>query len=162
MALLFKNLLFTVLVPGTVGVYVPLWITQGRAVGSGFPFAAACVLLVLGLSIYVSTVWSFAAYGRGTPAPIDAPRKLVVRGLYRFSRNPMYVGVLTVIVGWASLFRAPVLLLYAGGVGCCFQGFIVFYEEPHLAGLFGSQYADYREKVPRWLLRLSPRRSAAA
>lgn len=162
MALLLKNLLFTVLVPGTVGVYVPLWIAQGHATASGFALAAACVLLVLGASIYAFTVWDFATYGRGTPAPIDAPRKLVVRGLYRYSRNPMYVGVLTVIVGWASLFRAPVLLLYAGGIGCCFQGFIVLYEEPHLAALFGSQYAAYREKVPRWIPRLSLHRQDAA
>jgi len=153
MTLLLKNLVFTVLVPGTVAVYVPLWIGRGGSLASGLPLAAGLAVLVLGAAVYAWCVWEFATFGRGTPAPTDAPRKLVVRGLYRYTRNPMYVGVLTVILGWALLFRAAELVLYALAVGTCFHLFIVAYEEPHLAGTFGSQYHAYRSQVARWLPR---------
>ena len=160
MALLLKNVLFTMIVPGTVGVYVPVLLARGRPVASGFALAVAIAILALGAAIYAWTVWDFATFGRGTPAPIDAPKKLVVRGLYEYTRNPMYVGVLTVICGWAAIFQDPRLLLYAFIVGSCFHLFIVLYEERHLAGEFGSQYETYRGQVPRWLLR-APRASAA-
>lgn len=153
MALLLKNLLFTVLVPGTVAVYFPLLIARGHSVGSGFAVTISLVVLTLGAAIYAWCVWDFATFGRGTPAPIDAPKKLVVRGLYRYTRNPMYVGVLTVILGWATLFQAAYVLLYALMVGTCFHLFIVFYEEHHLAREFGSQYEAYRSRVGRWLPR---------
>ena len=153
MALLLKNLLFTVLVPGTVAVYIPLLIAQNRPFASGPMLALALAVLSLGAAIYAWCVWDFATFGRGTPAPIDAPKKLVVRGLYRHTRNPMYVGVLTVILGWAVFFRAPNLVLYALVVGTCFHLFIVLYEERHLAGEFGSQYEAYCSQVARWLPR---------
>ncbi len=156
MVLVLKNLLFTVLVPGTVAVYIPLSIAGGRSVGSGLTLATALAILALGTAIYAWCVWDFATFGRGTPAPIDAPKKLVVRGLYRYTRNPMYVGVLTVILGWAALFRAADLALYALVVGTCFHLFIVLYEERYLAREFGDQYEAYRSRVGRWLPR-SPR-----
>src|ERR1041384_7966988 len=87
-------------------------------------FGAGCLLLLVGASIYVWCVWDFATFGRGTPAPIDAPKRLVVRGLYHYTRNPMYTGVLTVILGWALLFQALPLVLYASIVATCFQSFI--------------------------------------
>ena len=156
MILLFKNLLFTLIVPGTVAVYVPLRIAQDRPFATGPAFGAGCLLLVVGASIYAWCVWDFATFGRGTPAPIDAPKKLVVRGLYRYIRNPMYKGVLTVILAWAVLFGAFELMLYALVVGTCFQLFIVFYEEPHLRAEFGSEYEGYCRRVARWLPRLRP------
>jgi protein-S-isoprenylcysteine O-methyltransferase Ste14 len=154
MVLLLKNLLFTVLVPGTVAVYVPLRIASGRSPDWGLGSPAAVALLLLGSVIYAWCVWDFAAFGRGTPAPIDAPKQLVVRGLYRYSRNPMYVGVLALILGWALLFRAASLLFYALAVAACFHLFVVFYEERHLLAEFGSRYRDYRAEVPRWLPRV--------
>ena len=160
MALLLKNLLFTVLVPGTVAVYVPLLVAQDRSAASGPALAIALAVLVLGAAIYAWCVWDFATFGRGTPAPIDAPKKLVVRGLYRYTRNPMYVGVLTVILGWAALFQAVNLVVHALVIGTCFHLFIVFYEERHLVQEFGSQYEAYRSRVPRWLP--SPQRGPAA
>jgi len=96
-------------------------------------------------------VWDFARFGRGTPAPIDAPKRLVTRGLYRYTRNPMYVGVLTVILGWAVLFRAWALVAYALAVWSCFHSFIILYEEPHLRAQFGKEYEEYRVRVSRWL-----------
>ena len=154
MILLLKNLLFTMVAPGTVAVYAPLLIVQNRSAASGPLFAAALALLVLGGGIYGWCVWDFAVFGRGTPAPIDAPKKLVVRGLYRYTRNPMYVGVLLVILGWAVLFRAATLVVYSLIVGTCFQLFIVLYEERHLQKEFGGGYDDYRGRVGRWLPRL--------
>jgi protein-S-isoprenylcysteine O-methyltransferase Ste14 len=149
--LVLKNLLFTVVVPGTVAVYVPLLIVRDQAAASRLWTAAAIILFLAGGSIYSWCVWDFASFGRGTPAPIDAPKKLVARGLYRYSRNPMYVGVLTTILGWATLFKAPRLLVYALCVGLCFHLFVVLYEEPHLQELFGGSYEDYRARVGRWL-----------
>jgi protein-S-isoprenylcysteine O-methyltransferase Ste14 len=156
MGLLLRNLLFTLLVPGTVAVGVPLLLAGDRRPASGPGLALACVLLATGAGIYAWTVWDFAAYGRGTPAPVDAPRRLVVRGLYRFTRNPMYLGVLCVILGQALLLRAWGLALYAAGVATAFHLFIVLYEEPHLRRRFGPAYEAYRARVPRWLPRPRP------
>ncbi len=89
--------------------------------------------------------------------PSDAPKKLVVRGLYRYTRNPMYVGVLTVLLGWAAMFRGTTLLLYAFCVGICFHLFVVLYEERRLGQQFGAEYHDYCEKVGRWLPRFRRR-----
>jgi protein-S-isoprenylcysteine O-methyltransferase Ste14 len=160
MVLLLKNLLFTSVVPGTVAVYVPLLIAQDCAAASGSLFAVALAVLALGSAIYAWCVWDFAIVSRGTPAPIDAPKQLVVRGLYRYIRNPMYVGVLLVILGWAVLFRARALVLYALLVGTCFHLFIVLYEERHLQKEFGAEYAAYRRRVGRWLPRFRRRATA--
>jgi protein-S-isoprenylcysteine O-methyltransferase Ste14 len=158
--LFLKNLLFTLVAPGTVAVLVP-WLFAGHeSPSSGRPLAIALVLFGLGGAIYAWCVWDFAWFGRGTPAPIDAPKKLVVRGLYRFTRNPMYLGVLTVIVAWAVLFQAASIAAYAILVGTCFHLFILFYEEPHLEREFGSEYSAYKSEVGRWLPRL-PRKPAA-
>lgn len=150
MLLLLKNLVFTVVVPGTVAGYIPWLIARGEPIGSLGCLLASLVLFTVGGMIYLWCVWDFASFGRGTPAPIDAPKRLVVRGLYRYTRNPMYVGVLTVIVGWTVLFQTLPLLLYALCVGSVFHLFVVFYEEPHLAQIFGTEYEQYRSRVGRW------------
>jgi protein-S-isoprenylcysteine O-methyltransferase Ste14 len=149
--LVLKNLLFTVIVPGTVGVYLPLLIAAQRTPAQGPWLALSVGLLLVGAGIYSWCIWDFASYGRGTPAPIDAPKRLVVRGLYRYCRNPMYLGVFTTIVGWAALFQQASLLAYALVVGLCFHLFVVLYEEPHLQRTFGSSYQEYRAQVGRWL-----------
>jgi protein-S-isoprenylcysteine O-methyltransferase Ste14 len=159
MTLLIKNLLFTLIVPGTVAVYLPLWIARGHSRASDGVLACAFLLFGLGGCIYAWCVWDFATFGRGTPAPIDAPRRLVVRGLYRYTRNPMYLGVLTVVLGWAVFFQTALLLIYALGVFGCFQLFILLYEEPHLRHEFGKEYEAYRGHVGRWLP--TPRREEA-
>ena len=76
-----------------------------------------------------------------------------MRGLYRYTRNPMYVGVLTVVVGWAVLFGATKLLIYGAVVATCFHSVVVFYEEPHLERVFGEEYVQYKRRVGRWLWR---------
>jgi protein-S-isoprenylcysteine O-methyltransferase Ste14 len=149
-----KNLLFTVLVPGTVAGYLPWFFTRGESFAWGAGTALALLLFAAGGAIYFWCLWDFASFGRGTPAPIDAPKRLVVRGLYRYTRNPMYVGVLTVILAWVVLFGALGLLVYAAGVGTCFQLFVVYYEEPQLRRAFGKSYDEYQARVGRWLPRI--------
>ena len=151
MVLFLKNLLFTLVVPGTVGVFLPLKIAEGKSSASGLVLGIAFAFFAIATAGYVWCVWDFAVFGRGTPAPIDPPKKLIVRGLYRYTRNPMYLGVFTAILGWAILFRTTTLLFYAMAVGVCCHLFIVFYEEPHLKRKFGKEYDDYRGQVNRWL-----------
>ena len=154
MRLFLKNLLFTLVVPGTVAVWLPLRLVRDLTPGS-LPWRVASLLcFAVGAAIYAWCVWDFATFGRGTPLPIDAPRRLVVRGLYRFTRNPMYLGVLTTVLGWAVRYRSAGIVVYALIVGLCFHGFVVLYEEPHLQRVFGPEYAAYRAKVGRWLPRL--------
>jgi protein-S-isoprenylcysteine O-methyltransferase Ste14 len=152
--LLLKNLLFTILVPGTVAVYVPLLITHNRThTTHPWLLLIGILLIASGAAIYTWTVWDFSSYGRGTPLPIDAPKKLVVRGLYRNVRNPMYIGVIMVILGWAYLFADGWLLLYTLGVGIVVHLFVLSYEEPKLKELFGEEYVTYQEEVGRWVPR---------
>jgi len=151
MILLLKNLAFSLLVPGTVAVLGPLLITKGVVDYGSWLVLLGLLLLFTGLAIYCWCVWDFATFGRATPAPIDAPKRLVVRGLYRCSRNPMYVGVLCVIFGWALFYAALGIFIYGVCVAACFQLFVVFYEEPLLQRLFGTEYGEYRSLVNRWL-----------
>lgn len=151
MILWFKNVLFTIVVPATVAVYVPLFLVQDASIGSLAVTLLGSTFVAAGSAIYLWCVWDFAAFGRGTPAPIDAPKKLVVRGLYRYTRNPMYVGVLTVIVGWAIVFQSLALVFYAVVVWAGFCAFILFYEERHLRRFFGTEYEAYCQRVSRWV-----------
>ncbi|MFZ2096829.1 MAG: isoprenylcysteine carboxylmethyltransferase family protein [Anaerolineales bacterium] len=154
MILFLKNLLFTIIFPGSVAVYIPLLIVHGRSITS-IPrlLGLGMLLLTIGAAIYLWTVWDFAISGKGTPLPIDAPKCLVVRGLYHYCRNPMYVGVLMVILGWGALFADGWLLVYACAVGVIVHLFVVFYEESRLLQLFGDEYESYRRTVDRWLPR---------
>ncbi len=161
MVLLLKNLLFTLLVPGTVALYVPALLVRGREPAAGAAPVVAVLLFAVGAATYTWCVWDFATAGRGTPAPIDAPRKLVVRGLYRFTRNPMYCGVACVVLGWSVLYLDGRLALYLVGAATCFHLVVVLYEEPHLGRVFGREYQAYRAGVGRWLPR-RPRRGGRA
>jgi protein-S-isoprenylcysteine O-methyltransferase Ste14 len=149
--LFLKNLLFTVFVPGIVAGYVPYLLTRNQVIHSGISRFFALIAFLIGVGIYLWCVWDFATFGRGTPAPIDAPKKLVVRGLYRYTRNPMYLGVLTTIIGWSILYHSLNVLLYALLVASFFNLMIFFYEEPHLRKAFGKEYNAYCSKVARWI-----------
>jgi len=151
--LLLKNLLFTALVPGTVAILVPLWLAGAREPAEGWLAALAVVLFALGAVLYAGCVWSFAHHGRGTPAPIDAPRRLVVSGPYRVVRNPMYVGVLAVLAGQACWWRSGVIAAYGAAIAVAFASFVRLYEEPHLRRTFGAEYERYAARVGRWLPR---------
>ncbi|HET9221067.1 MAG TPA: isoprenylcysteine carboxylmethyltransferase family protein [Roseiflexaceae bacterium] len=153
-----KTLLFTILVPGTVTVLIPGWLVDwdGLALAEGIGALRWIGLapLLVGAWFYLRCAWDFVVAGQGTPAPIDAPKHLVVRGLYRLVRNPMYVGVLLCIGGEALLFGSALLLIYAALLFLCFHMFITTYEEPTLQRLFGRSYEQYCAAVPRWLPRM--------
>ena len=100
MKLFLKTTLFTVVVPGTFAVLFPILLAGDRTAASGATLGLALFLFALGSSLYLRSAWDFAVFGRGTPAPIDAPKRLVTRGFYRYTRNnPMYVASLSVVVG---------------------------------------------------------------
>ncbi|KAA3605420.1 MAG: isoprenylcysteine carboxylmethyltransferase family protein [Planctomycetota bacterium] len=151
MKLLLKNLLFTILVPGSVAGWVP-WVLSGGGIPEApWRLAFGGLLFLFGGSIYFWCLLDFIRQGRATPFPLDAPKSLVIRGLYQYSRNPMYVGVLGVICGWVIWTGNLNLIFYAAAVFLMFQAFIFFYEEPHLRKEFGNDYLDYCRRVPRWL-----------
>ena len=112
------------------------------------------VLVVAGLAILIDSFRRFVVEGRGTPAPIEPPTELVVRGFYRHVRNPMYVANLAIVVGQALLLGRFILLGYAAFFWLLFTSFVVLYEEPKLARTFGASYAAYRARVPRWIPRV--------
>ncbi len=154
---IFKNLLFVIFVPGSVLLWVPyLLLAKDVPRPAGFLNWLAIAPCGLGAVILLKCAWDFAVVGLGTPAPIDPPKFLVVSGLYRFVRNPMYVGVGLVLSSEALLFSSPGLLEYALLVGIGFFLFVVAYEEPTLRRKFGTSYKAYCQAVPRWIPRLTP------
>ena len=155
--LFLKNLLFTIFVPGTVAVYVPVVVISHSAVEFSANVIAGGVLLLIGGSIYLWCLWDFAMAGRGTPLPLDPPKNLVVRGLYKYTRNPMYVGVVSAIFGWSLFFGSQSISIYGICVALFFHLMVVLFEEPILRHKFGSVYDEYCSNVSRWL----PLRKAA-
>jgi protein-S-isoprenylcysteine O-methyltransferase Ste14 len=154
---------FTLLYPGTATVLVPWlllsWSGDTLRLPLGALGAAGAIVLVLGLAVYAWCARDFAARGRGTGAPFDPPRALVVAGLYRVVRNPMYVGVVSIVLGEALLWRSWTLLAWAATLLAGFHLRVVTYEEPTLRRLFGDAFTRYCAAVPRWLPR-PPRRVA--
>jgi protein-S-isoprenylcysteine O-methyltransferase Ste14 len=152
--LLAESFAFTVLVPGTVTVWLP-WILLDGAVTVPGRWAAlqyaALPLIGAGVVVYGRCLRDFVVRGRGIPAPIDHPRRLVVRGLYRYVRNPMYLGVLCVLVGEAVFLASPVLAFYATAWLGIVHGVVMLYEEPALRRRFGAEYDRYTCSVRRWL-----------
>jgi protein-S-isoprenylcysteine O-methyltransferase Ste14 len=151
--------LFFIAAPGTVAGWIPYAITGWR-IGpplAGLPIGrvAGATLVALATVALIECFVRFALVGRGVPAPIAPTRTLVVSGLYRYCRNPMYVAVVTAIAGQALLFGSAALLGYAALMWLVFHVFVLAYEEPTLATQF-SNYANYRRHVPRWLPRLRP------
>ena len=148
------SILFFILAPGMVAGFIPLALLRtGTRIQIGFLSYLAFPLWIVGTVILVWCFWDFLAKGKGTPAPIDTPRELVVTGLYRYVRNPMYVGVLLVIIGHFLWFGFWNLLIYAVLVFLAFNAFVIFYEEPNLRQRFGAAYEEYRKRVPRWIPR---------
>jgi protein-S-isoprenylcysteine O-methyltransferase Ste14 len=166
MWLLFKNLLFTVLVPGFVVGWMPLVFLPRRArppAAWAAQHYAAVPLLLAGVGLYLVCLWYFGANGRGTPAPIDPPKKLVMRGPYRWVRNPMYLAVLLFVLGEAVFFLSLTVLLYAVCLASAFQIFVMLVEEPGLQRRFGAMYSDYCNITSRWFPRPpKPRLETAA
>jgi protein-S-isoprenylcysteine O-methyltransferase Ste14 len=153
------SVLFTVFGgPGIGLVLLPLWITRFR-IPHGEPLwqtLVAAALIFAGLTPLLDSIRRFIYVGRGTLAPGVPTERLVVSGLYRFVRNPMYIGVLVAMGGEAVLFQAQSMVLYAAVVWMGFHLFISFYEEPTLVRRYGAEYLRYAAYVPRWWPRLTP------
>jgi protein-S-isoprenylcysteine O-methyltransferase Ste14 len=113
-------------------------------------------LVLAGLAVLTDSFVRFAIKGLGTPAPPLPTRHLVVSGLYRYVRNPMYVAVAAAIFGQALVFGNRTLLVYGAFVCLCFHLFVIAYEEPSLRARFGAEYSEFCAAVPRWIPRLSP------
>ncbi len=149
-----KASLFTLLVPGSVVVPVPYLFLADLSL-SAIDFLGMGLLglppLVLGTALDLRCAYDFAWSGRGTPLPIDAPSQLVISGPYRYSRNAMYVGILTILAGEALLYRDLQLLFYLLGMTVLFNIIIFGYEERVLRRQFGEAYARYCKTVPRWI-----------
>lgn len=150
----FRALLFALVVPGTFAGWLPAYIAAADR-GPRFVTGAArwlgAPLVLLG---WIALGWCFVDFvqrGRGTPNPLDPPRELVVAGLYRYTRNPMYVGALIAIAGVALLTGSRALLVYAATFWLLTHLFVLLYEEPALRRTFGVSYDRYHATVPRWL-----------
>jgi protein-S-isoprenylcysteine O-methyltransferase Ste14 len=152
--------LFFAVAPGTVAGLVPWWLTGWRLrqpLAHWAPLRVVGILLVAaGAAVLVQSFTRFVVEGLGTPAPVAPTAHLVVGGLYRYVRNPMYVAVVAVIAGQALLLWQPVLVPYAAMVAAAFVLFVLGYEQPTLRRQFGSSYEAYRRAVPAWWPRLRP------
>jgi len=151
---------FFVAAPGVFAGVIPWLMTRWR-VGHALPFwtplrVMGGALIALGAGVLIHSFARFVGEGAGTPAPVAPTERLVVGGLYRYVRNPMYLAVLAVIVGQALLLGQLGLLPYAAVVAAAFALFVHWYEEPTLARSYGAEYAAYRRAVPAWWPRVRP------
>jgi protein-S-isoprenylcysteine O-methyltransferase Ste14 len=156
----FGSLLFLVIAPGTVAVYLPWVLTRWRFqppfLGQPFTRGIGVALIALGVPGLLDSFARFALVGRGTPAPVAPPDRLVAHGLYRFVRNPMYVALVCAVAGQALLFGSRGALGYAAVLWLAFHLFVLGYEEPALRARFAADYARYCAHVGRWIPRLTP------
>ena len=151
---------FLVLAPGTVDGLLPWWLTGWRmrpALPVWLPARLLGILLIAaGCAVLLAAFVRFAIEGLGTPAPVAPPTRLVIGGLYRYVRNPMYLAVVTVIIGQALLLWQPILVGYAMVALAAMVAFVLEYEQPALRRQFGDEYEAYRRAVPGWWPRRRP------
>ena len=147
--LLWKSVAAFLALPGTVAYLVPWLLLRPRAV----VWEAGLFLIGIGSFLLGWCVRDFYVAGKGTLAPWAPPQRLVTIGLYRVSRNPMYVAVLVILSGWAMAYRSPGISLYAGLVAAAFHVRVSVGEEPWLATRHGEEWTQYSARVPRWLIR---------
>src|SRR5713226_859600 len=154
------SVVFFLLAPGLVAGLAPWWISrwhmQPPLLGSSLLRVAGAALIAVGTPALLDSFARFALQGLGTPAPIFPTRHLVVTGLYRHVRNPMYVGVVSVIVGQGLLLGSALVLDYGVLVWLAFSLFVIGYEEPTLRRTFGDEYERFCANIPRWIPRLHP------
>jgi protein-S-isoprenylcysteine O-methyltransferase Ste14 len=150
---------FLVIAPGVVAGFVPWWVSRWRLEAPFFGLPsfrlAGGVLITIGLIGILDSFIRFAVQGVGTPAPVFPTRHLVVTGLYRYVRNPMYIAVVSTILGQALILGNVMLLEYGGLVWLLFHLFVLVYEEPTLRASFSSDYKIFCARVPRWIPRFT-------
>lgn len=150
-----RLLVFTALVPCSVLAWMPYyWFGGPVRFAAHWPPTVfdlpALALVAIGASVYVVCAWRFANEGRGTPAPWDPPRALVTGGLYRWARNPMYIGIPIALVGETWWLQSRAMAVYTACVWIAFHLRVVIYEEPALRQLFGAEFSAYCSRVKRW------------
>ena len=150
-----RTLVFTVSVPGFWTILVPYWVAgRGARLDLRGAAVAGWLLVATGAALYLTCAfWGFALRGKGTPAPIDPPKRLVVEGPYRVVRNPMYWSVACVMLGEALACRSVALAESGCVFFACAALFVMVYEEPLLRQKFGAEYEAYCRQVPRWIPR---------
>jgi protein-S-isoprenylcysteine O-methyltransferase Ste14 len=155
----FKTILFMLLVPGLLLVVLPIWLmsTTPALFSFGILRWLAVPLWAAGATITVWCAWAFTVRGRGTPSPTDPPRELVTSGLYRYVRNPIYLGVLIFLLGHVFWHPTLSIVLMPVLVAVSSHPFVILYEEPHLRKAFGAAYEYYYQSVPRWIPRMGKR-----
>src|SRR5436190_11632992 len=156
--------MFFVVAPLVLAGVIPRWVTQWEFrpafFGVDLTRLLGGLLIVAGVPGLLDSFARFALEGRGTPAPIAPPQKLVVTGLYRYGRNPVYIAVVAVILGQALLFGDGRLLWYGALLWLSFHVVVVVFEEPTLKETFDTEYESFRTNVPRWIPRVTPWRAA--
>lgn len=154
MFVLFRAVTYATIFVGVLFIYLPArllaWSGIVRPSAFGWPQIGGVIIGSLGALVALACVSAFIWIGKGTPAPFDPPRRLVVRGPYRFVRNPMYVGAALVLVGTALFYKSSVLLAFLGIFLAVTQLFVLLYEEPTLRRTFGPEYESYCHSVGRW------------
>jgi protein-S-isoprenylcysteine O-methyltransferase Ste14 len=152
--------IFLVIAPGIVAGYVPWrlsrWHVGVPLLGTTSLRLVGVLLIVAGLAVLLDSFARFALQGLGTPAPIFPTRHLVITGLFRYVRNPMYVAVVALIFGQGLLFGSVRILEYDIAVWIGFYLFVLIYEEPTLRRTFGAEYEEFCANVPRWIPRFRP------
>ncbi len=156
LSLLLRNLFFTILQPGIVAGLIPYWILR-KEVDRVFIWPwrfynyLGLILFIPGIALMLNCIIRFAVQGRGTLSPLDPTKRLVIAGPYRFCRNPMYVGVMMILIGETIFSQSVNLLIYSIAILIGFNLFIIFFEEPRLKREFGEEYRQYCQKVRRWI-----------
>jgi protein-S-isoprenylcysteine O-methyltransferase Ste14 len=152
-----RSLLFTLCIPGSATVWIPwLIVSHGMQAESTVRLSIRLpggLLIAAGAVLYFGCLWDFTFTGRGTPAVWDPPVVFVSKGLYRFVRNPMYLAIVSILVGEALFFQSAVLGWMAAGFAGGFHLFVVLYEEKALRERFGASYEHYCSEVSRWVPR---------
>ena len=147
-----RALLAFLALPGVVGYALPLALARPALAGP-YPHPAGAALVLAGTALLVRCVREFHVAGQGTLAPWSPPARLVTTGPYRFTRNPMYLAVFAVLLGWWLVFGRPVLALYALGFAVAVALRVPLVEEPWAVERFGGEWQAYRARVPRWIFR---------
>ena len=149
-----RSLLWMALLPGFFAGYVPyryFGLAQVPLDHTRLDHGAGLLLIAAGITLLVACIVEFARRGRGTLSPVDPPRELVVSGLYRYVRNPMYLAVTTIVLGEVLLTRSTDLAIYWVIWFAAANVFVMLYEEPALHAQFGESYDAYRQRVGRWI-----------
>jgi protein-S-isoprenylcysteine O-methyltransferase Ste14 len=154
--LFLRSLFWTVAMPGVVAGYVP-WalfgLREARFEANDLLQVVGFACALAGVALLLACIVEFARIGRGTLSPVDPPRALVVRGLYRYVRNPMYLSVSMIVLGEAAIARSIELVGYWAAVFLAANLFVILYEEPNLRGRFGASFDEYTRQVWRWIPR---------